>query len=161
MKKCANLAIATETALVSWESFAFFSTDNRFKISVPIWILLQNLPLLVERVSLCSLHKIALKLVYRFCCCYKICPCWSKPNLLARFLSFVPNCGPFNLIQGHLDEIAVGSVIAVPKQHSTKRKRQFNIILTTHANINAAICNGLARLVWYKVAELVAEKTHI
>ena len=30
----------------------------------------------VERVSLCSLQIITLKLVYQFYCCYKICPCF-------------------------------------------------------------------------------------
>ena len=36
----------------SWESFALFSTDNRFELSVPISLLLQNLPLLMEIVSI-------------------------------------------------------------------------------------------------------------
>ena len=43
-----------------------FSTDNHFEISGSILLLLQNLPLLVERVSLCSLQIIALKLVCLF-----------------------------------------------------------------------------------------------
>ena len=43
-----------------------FSTYNRFEISVSISLLLQNLALLVESVSLCSLHIIALKLVRQF-----------------------------------------------------------------------------------------------
>ena len=60
----------------SWASFGLFSTDNRFKISVSISLLLQNLPLLVERVSLCSLLLIALKLVYQFRYCCKTCPCF-------------------------------------------------------------------------------------
>ena len=34
-----------------WESFALFSTDNRFEISVSISLLLQNLPLLIDRRS--------------------------------------------------------------------------------------------------------------
>ena len=61
--------------ICSWESFALFSTHNRFETSVPISLFLRNLSLLVERVSLCSLHIIALKLVCQLCYCYKICPC--------------------------------------------------------------------------------------
>ena len=46
---------------LSWEGFALFSTDNPFEMSLSISLLLQNLLLLVERVSLCSLQIIALK----------------------------------------------------------------------------------------------------
>ena len=59
----------------NWESFVLFSTNNRFEISLSMSLLSQNLPLLVERVLLCSLHTIALKLVCQFCYSYKICPC--------------------------------------------------------------------------------------
>ena len=52
-----------------------FSTDNCFKISVSILLLSQNMHLLVERVSLCSLQILALKSVCRFRHCDKICPC--------------------------------------------------------------------------------------
>ena len=64
-----------------------FSTDNRFEISVSISLLLQNLPLLVERVSLCSIQKIALKLVCQFRYCHKIFPRFlavKLGNLLMR-----------------------------------------------------------------------------
>ena len=69
------MSLFTKYALVSWESFALFSTDNRFEISVSISLLPQNMPLLVERVSLCSLHIIALNLVFQFRYYHKICPC--------------------------------------------------------------------------------------
>ena len=77
----------------SWEGFALFSTDDRFEISVPISLLLQNLPLLVERVSLCSLQIIALKLACKFHYCYKICPClfWYIPILLIFLLKVILN----------------------------------------------------------------------
>ena len=55
------------------ERVAFCSL--RFEISVSNSLLVHNLPLLVERVSLCSLHKMALKLVGQICYCYTICPC--------------------------------------------------------------------------------------
>ena len=45
----------------SRKSFVLFSIDNRFEISVSYSLSLQNLPLLVERVSLFSLQIIALK----------------------------------------------------------------------------------------------------
>ena len=46
--------------------------------------MLQNLPLLFWRVSLCSLHTIALKSVCQNRYCYKICPCCctNKTQLL-------------------------------------------------------------------------------
>ena len=47
-------------------TFAMFSTDNRLEISVSIPLLLQNLSLLVERASLCSLQIIALKLACQY-----------------------------------------------------------------------------------------------
>ena len=75
LKNQCLFAIVSKSTLVSWESFALFSTDNPFEISLSILLLLQNLPLLVERVSLCSLEIIALKLVCEFCYCYKTCPC--------------------------------------------------------------------------------------
>ena len=50
-------------------------SDNRFEISVRIVLLLHDLPLLVERVSVCSLQIIAFKLVCLCRYCYKICPC--------------------------------------------------------------------------------------
>ena len=68
---CVNFAIITKSALVSCESFAYVSTDNRFEISVSTSLLLQNLPLSVERVSRCSLQIIALKSVCQFRYCYK------------------------------------------------------------------------------------------
>ena len=68
---------AEEVFWVSSWDFRLFSADNRFEISVPISLLLQN-PLLVERVLLCSLQIIALKLVCQFRYCYKICPCCSN-----------------------------------------------------------------------------------
>ena len=47
---------------------------------------LQNLPFLVERVSLCSLQIIARKFVYQFRYCCKICPCSSDClAMLARY----------------------------------------------------------------------------
>ena len=52
-----------------------FSTDDHFEISVSTSLFLQNLPLSVERASLCSLQMIALKLVCQLRYCYKICPC--------------------------------------------------------------------------------------
>ena len=41
---CQFRAIVTKYALVSWESFALFSTDSHFEISVSIWLLLQIFP---------------------------------------------------------------------------------------------------------------------
>ena len=77
-------AIVTQSALVSSESFALFSTDNPFEISVSISLLLQNLPLLLVRVSLCSLQIIALKLVSQLRYCYKIWPCLSELDWKAK-----------------------------------------------------------------------------
>ena len=73
------------------ESFALFSTDNCFDISVSNSLLLQNLPLFllrsivylqypVKRVSLCSLQITALKLVCKFRYCCKICRCLLDPK---------------------------------------------------------------------------------
>ena len=58
-----------------------FCANNRFKISVSVSQLLQNLPLLLERVLLCSLQIIALKLICHFRSCYKICPCYQKVKI--------------------------------------------------------------------------------
>ena len=55
-----------------------FSTYNRFEIIVSESLQLRNLPLLVGRVSLCSLQIIALKLLCQSRYCYKICPCSSE-----------------------------------------------------------------------------------
>ena len=40
--------MVTKSALVDWECFALFSTDNHFEICVSILLLLQNLPLLCQ-----------------------------------------------------------------------------------------------------------------
>ena len=65
------------------QSFALFSIHNRFKFNVSIFLQLQNLPLLVERVSLCSLQIMALKLVFQFYDCCKIFPCLFNANCVA------------------------------------------------------------------------------
>ena len=39
---CLNFAIVTKSALVSWESFALFSTENRFEINVESFALLST-----------------------------------------------------------------------------------------------------------------------
>ena len=60
-----------------------------------ISLLLQNLPLLVERVSLWSLQIVALKLVCKFRYCCKICPCFcaSDKGYPYTLLFQVPNAG--------------------------------------------------------------------
>ena len=68
-----SLLLLQNLPLLVERVFALLSTDNRFEISLSIWLLLQNLPLLVERVSLCSLRINASKLVSQFRYCYKIC----------------------------------------------------------------------------------------
>ena len=52
--------------------------------------LLKNLPLLVKRVSLCSLQIIASKLVFQCRYCYKICPChcWAVGSNKYNWLSY-------------------------------------------------------------------------
>ena len=66
-----------------------FSTDNHFEVSVSISLLLQNMPLLVERFSLCSLPIITLKLVCQSHYCYKICPCFQHLYHPFNKLSFL------------------------------------------------------------------------
>ena len=73
--KLSQLEIASKRYCRDILSFALFSTDNYFEISVSISLLLQNLLLLVQRVSLCSLQIIAFKLVRQLGYCYKMCPC--------------------------------------------------------------------------------------
>ena len=65
---CNNSQI--ETLISKW-----LSVENKAKLSQLETQNTCSAVLLVETVSLCSLQIITLKLMFRFCYCYKICPC--------------------------------------------------------------------------------------
>ena len=127
----------------SWESFALFSTDNRFEISVSISLLLQNLPLLVVRVSLCSLQIIALKLACQLRYCYKICTCLVKQECLAVNFERVLNRLPL-----------IAYVSSQRRRCLLQRTRRANSnclteILDTYQE-SAAVIFSMKSLLWFK-----------
>ena len=153
----------------SWESFALFSTDNRFEISVSISLLVQNLPLLVERVSLCSLQIIALKLVCRFCYCYKICPCYIKVLLWCPCLrTSKENIHEYNsqfgcvkyLIISYLFQFDVFVVWTAPR-HPRVQITEVNSFLHQSVHIlSSAPFGALLRLSWTQSQQRLVSVFH-